>query len=844
MKVWDNNLRKYVDNTAQHTPKQAPSAYYPWNEALAKKTEGETTHYEPVTEKTEQAAAFEYSIEIACTQTELNTYQVGEFSLWKTKDEAAGLSWVHTQTKKGFTLLTTSIRVDEPKTLVRELFASSGGALIFQDVNPVKAGSGSYAESFIPVKPAVQVGERLGWPTEGYFYYFMDDTFIHEYKLLGEGKSAFQVTLSDAGSLTDELLSEHTYRFMLVPWKINHATVARQHLLYLPQKMTLEQLEAVTPTWLDDNACLLDVDSIVKTKEDKNHPREQQDDNQTTYTIQSGDTLSDIAAYQGLTLEQLVALNPVYQDNVDSVLVGDTLIIETKDTQATGSYHTVKTSPDTGEDETWSEIAAQHGLAARALLDINPMYEQDPFSLKVGDVLFVRQANNQAQPEKRSTLPPQNVDGIGQTIRFSNAYTSQIKDRMLNHNVVAALQGDAIPLSTPIINIHKVNADVVNSETLSGPIKFSIGFTQVTKTQTLEDCWGELFCNNTLDSTKERVMNLNSHLNNPVRAGEIIIFTTSEPENDDERAELETIITDASLASKGLAELTDEQAELHDNYFEVFAAKFLEYLDKGTPADGFAIMGAGVGSVASGMQRHLEGVTSNISKLDKLYLAYLSKSINKKGFIEQRQILTGTLNKSLDNLTKKTLNIPTDLKLKDSLGLGSTKSLVHNASEMSNKGSVGSLGAITANTAKWLKRMEGLGNVAIGLNIVSGVYNVATTCTGLESCGRETAKQTGGVVGGWGGGALGAFVGSAILVSLSIASAPVVLVVVGAGALGGGIFGAGAGQDFGENVYEYFKLDEFLTNVENKIIEDIPQEIEEYILNERFRGFAIPRGFK
>ena len=69
---------------------------------------------------------------------------------------------------------------------------------------------------------------------------------------------------------------------------------------------------------------------------------------------------------------------------------------------------------------------------------------------------------------------------------------------------------------------------------------------------------------------------------------------------------------------------------------------------------------------------------------------------------------------------------------------------------MSNKGSVGSLGAITANTAKWLKRMEGLGNVAIGLNIVSGVYNVATTCTGLESCGRETAKQTGGVVGGWG----------------------------------------------------------------------------------------------
>ena len=635
MKVWDDNLRKYVDNTTKKTPKQAPrqatAAYYPWNEALAKKAEGETTHNEPVTEKIEQATEFEYSIEIACAQAELNTYQVGEFSLWKTKDEAACLSWVHTQTKKGFTLLTASIKVDEPKTLVREFFASSGGALIFHDVKPVKAGSGSYAESFVPVKPAIQVGERLGWPTEGYFYHFIDDVLTREYKLLGEGRWTFRATLSDASSLTDELVSHHTYSFMLVPWKINYITVARQHLLYLPEKMTLAQLKAVTSTWLDDNACLLDVDSIVKTKEDKNHPREQQRDNETTYRVQSGDTLSDIATYQGLTLDQLVALNPAYQDNVDNVLAGDTLIIEAKDTQATGSYHTVKISPDTGQDETWSEIAAQHGLAARALLDINPMYEQDPFSLKMGDVLCVRQENHQALSERRSTLPPQKVDGIGQAIRFSNAYTSQIKDRMLNHNVVAALQGDAIPLSTPIINIHKVNADVVNSETLSGPIKFSIGFTQVTKTQPLEDCWNELFCNDTLDSTKERVMKRNGHLNNPVRAGEIIIFTTSEPENDDERAELETIITDTSLASKGLAELTDEQAELHDNYFEVFAAKFLEYLDKGTPADGFAIMGAGVGSVASGMQRHLEGVTSNISKLDKLYLAYLSKSINKKG---------------------------------------------------------------------------------------------------------------------------------------------------------------------------------------------------------------------
>ncbi|SHO23102.1 Putative uncharacterized protein [Moritella viscosa] len=233
-----------------------------------------------------------------------------------------------------------------------------------------------------------------------------------------------------------------------------------------------------------------------------------------------------------------------------------------------------------------------------------------------------------------------------------------------------------------------MNADIENSEALSGPIKLSIGFTLVTKTQPLQDCWNELFCNDTLDSTKERVINLNGHLNDPVRAGEIIIFTTSEPESDDDHAELDVVITDASLRSKGLAELTNEQSELHYTYFEVLENKFVEYWNAGTPSDGFAAMGAVVGTIASGMERNLANVTSNLAKLDKLYLAYLSKTINKKGFIEQRQVLTGTLNKSLDNLTKKTLNIPIDLKLKDSLGLRSTKSLIHNASEILNKGSV------------------------------------------------------------------------------------------------------------------------------------------------------------
>lgn len=170
-------------------------------------------HYEPVKEKQAKAAEFEYSIEIACAQDELNTYQVGVFSLGKTKEETNISAWNKTQNEKGFTLLTASVDVNESKTLNREFFISSGSAMVFDDVKPIKQGAAHATESFIPVKPAVQVGERLGWPTEGYFYHFIDDALVHEYKLMGDGKWAFQVTQSTEHHLTDELLSEHEYSF-------------------------------------------------------------------------------------------------------------------------------------------------------------------------------------------------------------------------------------------------------------------------------------------------------------------------------------------------------------------------------------------------------------------------------------------------------------------------------------------------------------------------------------------------------------------------------------------------------------------------------------------------------
>ena len=459
MKVWDEKLEKFVEPVDEGTTKFV-RAHYPWNEDLAREAKADVSHHEPVKEKPVKTAAFEYSIEIACAQDELNTYQVGVFSLGKTKEEANISTWSKAQTDKGFTLLTASVNKDEPKTLNREFFISSGSAMVFTDVTPVKQGTSHATESFIPVKPAVQVGERLGWPTEGYLYHFIDDALIHEYKLMGDGKWAFQVTQSTEHHLTDELLSAHQYGFILLPWKIDNSAVARQHLLYLPQKMTTQQLEELTAQWLDEHACLLDVDAIVQAKNEDKLAREKQSDNQTTYVIQAGDTLSGIANQQGLTLGQLVELNPQYKGKEDDIQVGESLVIETTEAQATlTSEHTVKVNPETSQRETWGEIAAQYGLAAKALLNLNPMYEQDPTSLKIGDTLLVSQVERQqTTTQPRETLPPKQIQPVGQAISFANAYTTQVP-RELRHGVIAALEDSAVPQRTPIVNVCKMEPE-------------------------------------------------------------------------------------------------------------------------------------------------------------------------------------------------------------------------------------------------------------------------------------------------------------------------------------------------------------------------------------------------
>lgn len=305
----------------------------------------ETYVPEPVKPDTSDAPPklqYEYCFEVACSDETYRKSVGYAFELAKTKQESLIGRWQTEATELG-TKYTAHTAFDEPKKLVAKVASNALGISVPDNVQVKPIGSGVVREAFIPVVPSVQLGERLGLPTEGYYYHFYNGRLVQEYKLLGNGKWAFYATRSTHEQLNDEQGYNIYQSAILVYWKLEGKDVENQHLIYLEQPITREELDNLNDDWLAQHGIKLDINELLAAPKQPIAERQ---------TIQPA---------------------------------------ETEKAESKPETHTVGTDSKTNQRESWGAIAEQYGLSAKQLLDLNPQYNADPMSLKVGDRLMVQE---------------------------------------------------------------------------------------------------------------------------------------------------------------------------------------------------------------------------------------------------------------------------------------------------------------------------------------------------------------------------------------------------------------------------------------------------------------------
>ncbi len=356
------------------TPTQSSAGYAPNIE--------ETYVPEPVKPDTSDAPPklqYEYCFEVACSDETFRKSVGYAFELAKTQQESLIGSWQAQATEHG-TKYTAHAAFDEPKKLVAKVASNALGMSVPNNVQVKPIGSGVVREAFIPVVPSVQLGERLGLPTEGYYYHFYNGRLVQEYKLLGNGKWAFYATRSTHEQLNDEQGYNIYQSAILVYWKLEGKDVENQHLIYLEQQITREELDNLNDDWLAQHGIKLDINELLAA------PKQPVEERQT--------------------------IQPA----------------ETEKAESKPETHIVGTDSKTNQRESWGAIAEQYGLSAKQLLDLNPKYNADPMSLKVGDRLTVQQpVDLDSTKTVQRDLPPVEPKTYNQAANTHYAYNGNFQ---------------------------------------------------------------------------------------------------------------------------------------------------------------------------------------------------------------------------------------------------------------------------------------------------------------------------------------------------------------------------------------------------------------------------------
>ncbi|EIZ1171978.1 LysM peptidoglycan-binding domain-containing protein [Vibrio vulnificus] len=381
----------------------------------------ETYVPEPVKPDTSDAPPklqYEYCFEVACSDETYRKSVGYAFELAKTKQESLIGRWQTEATEHG-TKYSAHTAFDEPKKLVAKVASNALGMSVPDTVQVKPIGSGVVREAFIPVVPSVQLGERLGLPTEGYYYHFYNGHLVQEYKLLGNGKWAFYATRSTHEQLNDEQGYNIYQSAILVYWKLEGKDVENQHLIYLEQQITREELDNLNDDWLAQHGIKLDINELLAA------PKQPVEERQT--------------------------IQPA----------------ETEKAESKPETHIVGTDSKTNQRESWGAIAEQYGLSAKQLLDLNPQYNADPMSLKVGDRLTVQEpVDLDSTKIVQRDLPPVEPKTYNQAANTHYAYNGNFQgtsakpinsETVLDNGLVVANLGQISPLD--VDDVYLVFAD-------------------------------------------------------------------------------------------------------------------------------------------------------------------------------------------------------------------------------------------------------------------------------------------------------------------------------------------------------------------------------------------------
>ncbi|WP_283131101.1 S-type pyocin domain-containing protein [Enterovibrio norvegicus] len=208
---------------------------------------------------------YEYRFEVACSEETLAAEVGCQFSLGRTSAEGEIGGFEKRPSEHGTEFIARAT-TDAPRRLITKIAAPEMGVSRRKAVALKPKGKAVVRDAFIPVTPAVQLGARLGFPTEGYYYHFHEHRLAQEYRLLGDGLWGFYATRSTHEALNTKQGFNKYQGAILAFWKIDGKVADNQHLVYLKSPITREQLDNLDEDWLTTHGVKLDIPSLLETK--------------------------------------------------------------------------------------------------------------------------------------------------------------------------------------------------------------------------------------------------------------------------------------------------------------------------------------------------------------------------------------------------------------------------------------------------------------------------------------------------------------------------------------------------------------------------------------------------